>query len=527
MLKIKVRSLAAGILYGTALIPAAVIFGGCSDDKSVSEPEPGDGVEAAIDAPSSANLLCDAGVSVHYSGENSNGDIDTWEWKAAHGFIGNGPTVDRTFYSPGSEWTQLSVCSAEAVCDSTRHILQVEPAVGCLDAAAEGDWRLILPPGGEVVGHYSLESSTGDIERHIWLLDGDSIGSQSTLQITFGEIGRHRIDGIIANSVMADTATLTTLVKEEGSCPPQLRSDSLAFFRQEERDGVNVYGLYFMHGMDGGVRGPVYERDQIDPNNSQEPCGNRVVFGLRDADSKNDINLINKDGSGLTLLAGRAGIEWHPSWAAVGDWIAYVDDTRWDGARDEISLIKPDGSIQFYLSGNTIDRSTTGFHPAFDPSGDVLALGSVRLEPSDSSTRVYLYSGVISGNPEMRPLHTEDQLVQIYGTRHASEGAAGVTWSADSLWIAYTLSIGYVEEIKIVAARSDGSGDVRFIQEGSLSFSPSWSPDSHYIVYSHVRPDGRVHIYRTSLQGGAPVDLSAKSLGSRVGVSDWAPSWAK
>jgi Tol biopolymer transport system component len=138
-----------------------------------------------------------------------------------------------------------------------------------------------------------------------------------------------------------------------------------------------------------------------------------------------------------------------------------------------------------------------------------------------------LYSGIISGTREMRPLHTEDQLVDIYGTRLVVEGGSGVAWSPDSLWIAYTVSIGYVEEIKIVVGRSDGSGDVRFIQEGSLSVSPSWSPDSHYIVYSHMLPDGRVHIYRTSLQGGAPVDLSASTLGSKVGVSDWDPSWAK
>ena len=134
--------------------------------------------------------------------------------------------------------------------------------------------------------------------------------------------------------------------------------------------------------------------------------------------------------------------------------------------------------------------------------------------------RIHLVSDLWSGHATVRPLHTLEQIQAIYGTTQLLEGDWGVAWSPDSTWIAYDVLFA-TNAKRIYVAKSDGSGDVRDITEG---ISPSWSPDSKYLVYAKDISPGIRHIFRIDLEGGAPVDLSASS---GPNANDYRPAWVR
>ena len=83
--------------------------------------------------------------------------------------------------------------------------------------------------------------------------------------------------------------------------------------------------------------------------------------------------------------------------------------------------------------------------------------------------------------------------------------------SHDGRWIAWQREIarpgGSIEAMEIWVMHDDGSDARALVANGSFNETPSWLPDGSGIVYAS-RVTGNWEIFRTSLDGGEPVNLT-------------------
>jgi dipeptidyl aminopeptidase/acylaminoacyl peptidase len=152
-------------------------------------------------------------------------------------------------------------------------------------------------------------------------------------------------------------------------------------------------------------------------------------------------------------------------WSTDGKWIAYV--SMQDSGRGDIYLVSPDGSSNVPLAETTADEAS----PVWAPDSEQLAF----IERTAAGPRLL----VMDLQPRtLRELTSMD--------------ATNLQWSPNGQYIAFVadpLQLRRDErrdnlDIFIIPTRG---GPVRLLTPGTPRFrdsSPSWSPDSKYIVYA-------------------------------------------
>jgi TolB protein len=235
-----------------------------------------------------------------------------------------------------------------------------------------------------------------------------------------------------------------------------------------------------------------------------QPSG-RIAFAAGD---DFDIWVINADGSGLLQLTHNPGPEFDPSWSPDGQRIVYRDSRRGINRDDEIYVMNADGSEQTNLTRNPADD----WGPAWSPDGTWIAFSSTRdglpntyiMHPDGSNlTRLTSDEGEYpSWSPDsQRIVYASAQgsqydlfTVNIDGSHRTRLTENAVrdmfpTWAPDARSIAYQTGRDFpppTEEetqSEIHVMRADGSCDLRLTDNATDDAAPTWSPDSHYIVW--------------------------------------------
>src|SRR2546425_116181 len=224
----------------------------------------------------------------------------------------------------------------------------------------------------------------------------------------------------------------------------------------------------------------------------------RQIAFVREAyGQRNDIWLMNEDGTGQVRLTTDAAEDIYPAWSPDGSKLAFVS-TR-DG-NAEIYVMNPDGSGQTRLTTTTTDE----YRPSWSPDAAKIAYSdgaSVYVMSADGSHPVRLAAGL---DPAWSPDGTQIAFASdgIYvinvdgtGLRQGTSDQAGYvlspTWAPDGRKIAF------VARDSIFTVGTDGTG--RFpLLAGSGQGHIAWSPDGDLIAFpsafsfgiSASRPDG-------------------------------------
>jgi Tol biopolymer transport system component len=178
------------------------------------------------------------------------------------------------------------------------------------------------------------------------------------------------------------------------------------------------------------------------------PDKKRIVFS-----DDGDIYVMNADGSGLTRLTSNPDrFESAPTWSPDGQRIAFCSDPN--PSRPSIYVMNADGSGLTHL----VDHYC--FNPEWSPDGSKIALDDIKVMNADGSNLIPLIAG--SGNSP--------------------------SWSPDGQKIVY--ASGGSPNSEFLVINGDGSGLTRLTNFPATEYWPNWSPDGQKIVF-HSNRDGK------------------------------------
>jgi len=271
---------------------------------------------------------------------------------------------------------------------------------------------------------------------------------------------------------------------------------------------------------------------------SWSPDGEKIAFR-----SDGQLHVINADGTGRVDLTADWGLNWWSSfashsWSPDGTKIAFDYPPRdHAGARADIHITNVDGTSQFNLTNNNVNRDVS---PSWSPDGTKIAFESSHY-------------GASSG-PYDRPIGIDICVMNADGTSSADQLSHGnsPSWSPDGTKIAYSAHDG-----SLWVMNADGT-DKRNLTESldALQCSHravSWSPDGTKIVfealnlngwqicvintdgtssadhlsygcYPYWSPDGEKIVYST--HGLEIYVMNADGAGKRKLTKGYCPSWS-
>jgi TolB protein len=190
--------------------------------------------------------------------------------------------------------------------------------------------------------------------------------------------------------------------------------------------------------------------------------------------------VINGDGTGLRRLTRNAtlGAGSDPVWSPDGRKLAFVKRPERSGAkcgpagrcRDEIYVIKADGTGLRRLTRNTVDDS----NPVWSPDGVKIAFVRVR---NDQTANIYVMNADGSGQRRLAPSLRRRPWVEL-------------AWSPDWKKIAFVASASYRGAGDIFVMNARGSGLRNVTNTVTTSFDFAWSPDGRRIAYLEGSPGG-------------------------------------
>lgn len=280
------------------------------------------------------------------------------------------------------------------------------------------------------------------------------------------------------------------------------------------------YSDIYVMNSDGSGRRRLTLSPQRDGDPVWSPDGGRLAF-VRVQGGRSDIYVVNADGSELRRLAhaitfrllpgSSSGFGAHPAWSPDGRKIAFMSNR--DG-KDDIFVVNADGSGLRNLTrsrGNYYKRFWwfSSDAPMWSPDGRKIVFRSDRLYHTPAGTRE---GGPDDLNAELRRRRYDE--IYVVGadgsgvrrlTRNSRSDGAPL-WSPDGRKILFTRSGGSVD---VYVMNADGSGQRNLTRSGrpthpfTTDSSPAWSPDGRKIVFLSNRdgPGERGEVYVMNANG--------------------------
>ena len=170
-----------------------------------------------------------------------------------------------------------------------------------------------------------------------------------------------------------------------------------------------------------------------------------------------------------------------------------------DGQRLAFSMMLGENADIYTIgsSGGAPQRLTASpgidTDPSFSPDGSKIVFESDRA----GSQQLYVMNADGSGQRRL-----------TFGTNGSY---ASPEWSPDGKWIAFTQRGGGARRVGVIAV--DGSGE-RMLTTGPGDEAPTWAPSSREILFQRSDASGRNALYRVSLDGSEPRQVSIPQGGS-------------
>lgn len=253
------------------------------------------------------------------------------------------------------------------------------------------------------------------------------------------------------------------------------------------------------------------------------PDGSRIAFSSN-RDGKNEIYLMDADGSNVKRLTNNVADDGNPVWSPDGHRLLF--DSERDGNR-EIYIMDADGGNQIRLTrNNAVDTTAT-----WSPEGNLIAFASNRdtgppynpynldiyVMNADGSEvrrivddleydvgpqwspdgRKILFMSARQGNFDVYEMNA-DGTNQRNLTADYDKSDGYPVWSIDGQNIAFSRRIEGKEQIFVMDP--DGNNLKQVTHESANSALPCWSPDGSKLAF-HTDRDGNSEIYTISVDG--------------------------
>ena len=212
---------------------------------------------------------------------------------------------------------------------------------------------------------------------------------------------------------------------------------------------------------------------------------------------REDVYIVNADGSGLRRLTDSPGADFDPSWSPDGQRIAYRHEAEGGDATAEIYVMNANGSQK----RNLTRRAGQDYSPAWSPDGRRIAFASVRGGPMPS---IWVMNA--DGSKQR-------QVIRVRGEYPA--------WSPDGRKIAFDRNSFGPTGWDIWVVNADGSHLRRLIASRADEQGAAWSPDGKTIAYGSGQgaPPNYTRIWLADADGSGQHPLTR-----RVGER---PAWSK
>ncbi|MCF8243436.1 MAG: DUF5050 domain-containing protein [Melioribacteraceae bacterium] len=227
---------------------------------------------------------------------------------------------------------------------------------------------------------------------------------------------------------------------------------------------------------DNSLSDPIQITSTWDKYPSISPDESKIAFQSNRA-GKQQIFIINSDGSNLIRITNNSSNDEHPAWSADGSMITFVSDR--DG-NSEIYTMKSDGTDQKNISNHPAEDR----HPNWSPDGRKIIFNSSRNETKEMS----IFEMNADGSNVKSLSQKEDKEIESYAS-----------FSPDGSMIVF---VKWVEESngEIYIMNSDGSSPTRLTNDKAFDGYPCWNPDGKSILFSSNRA-GNYKLYTMDIDG--------------------------
>lgn len=277
------------------------------------------------------------------------------------------------------------------------------------------------------------------------------------------------------------------------------------------------------------------------PSFAQAPATAKIAF-MTARNKNRDIYLINPDGSGMERITRHPGMDVGPRWSPTGEQILFHSDRDRTRLSWDLYLMDADGSDVRRIFAKSKDRRSG----AWAPDGKRIAY--TRWEQGVS----YIYIAPIDGKKEERvvigsqPSWSPDgreiafiegaprdpkriSLLNVQTGKHkfffppkAPDWVRHVAWSprGDAFAFSWSKNPGDIDAETIYVVNRDGTGVRQVLGAGvGRAVEPSWSPSGDTLLYHAFDNEDNLQMFKVSLAGGAPVQLTPPGFWHYVG--DW------
>ena len=211
---------------------------------------------------------------------------------------------------------------------------------------------------------------------------------------------------------------------------------------------------------------------------SLAPDGESIVYAL-EREGSFDIYWQRVGGSNaINLTADNPGVDTQPAISPDGKRIVFRSDR--DGG----------GLFIMGVTGESVRRvADAGYNPAWSPDGrEIVYASEPVVSPSGRGAVSGLWRIGVDGTGAPRPIPTGGDAVQP-------------SWSPHNLRIAYWgIPAGTSRRViwTVAVDGVDGSTPVPVIDDGSLNWSPTWSPDGQFLYFASDR-SGSMSLWRVAI----------------------------